>query len=107
MGGCIPSVAGSRGVSSTAGAFLKQSGSAVALQRQKCYLAFVAQRKRSTASVPALRRENVETERLNLYVPTDVATGLRVRCAETRRSISDGVTEALRLWLQQEKKTRR
>ena len=70
-------------------------------------MAFVAQRKRSIPSAPALRREDVETERLNLYIPMEVATALRVRCAETRRSISDGVTEALRLWLEQERKPRR
>ena len=70
-------------------------------------MAFVAQRKRSIGSPPALRRENVEMERLNLYIPMEVATALRVRCAETRRSVSDGVTEAVRLWLQQKKKPRR
>ena len=67
----------------------------------------MARRKQPPASSPALRRENVNTERLNLYIPMDVATALRVRCAETRRSISDGVTEALRFWLAHEGKTKR
>jgi hypothetical protein len=54
-----------------------------------------------------LRRENVETERMNLYIPAEVATALRVRCAETRRSISDGVTEALLAWLERERAGKR
>jgi hypothetical protein len=67
----------------------------------------MARRKQAAASPPALRRENVETERLNLYIPMELATALRVRCAETRRSISDGVTEALRFWLAHEGKAKR
>jgi plasmid stability protein len=67
----------------------------------------MAPRKRLPTSPPALRRENVETERLNLYIPADLAMALRVRCAETRRSISDGVTDALRVWLERKDKRKR
>jgi len=67
----------------------------------------MARRKQPPASSRALRRENVETERLNLYIPMEVATALRVRCAETRRSISDGVTEALLVWLERERTGKR
>jgi hypothetical protein len=67
----------------------------------------MASKKRAAGSPPALRRENVETERVNVYIPTDVVMALRVRCAETRRSISDGVTDALRAWLEQERKGKR
>ena len=67
----------------------------------------VVRKKQRSETPPALRRENVETERLNLYIPMEVATALRVRCAETRRSISDGVTEALLFWLESQKKPRR
>jgi len=67
----------------------------------------MAGKKRAKGSPPALRRENVETERVNVYIPTDVVTALRVRCAETRRSISDGVTDAIRAWLAPEGKGKR
>lgn len=66
-------------------------------------MAFVPRKKQPQRARPALRRENVQTERLNLYIPAEVATALRVRCAETRRSISDGVTEALLDWLQRQR----
>lgn len=67
----------------------------------------MAQEKRPASSPPALRRENVQTERVNVYIPTEVVTALRVRCAETRRSISDGVTDAIREWLKGSGKTSR
>lgn len=55
-----------------------------------------AERKPSRAS--RLRRD-VGGERLAIYLPPDVSEELRVRCARERRSISDAVTEAVRLWL--------
>jgi len=67
----------------------------------------MARKKKPPAAPPALRRENVETERLNTYIPTELALAVRVRCAETRRSVSDGVTEALRAWLGHDRKRRR
>jgi hypothetical protein len=52
---------------------------------------------------PALRRKNdVEMERLNVHVPKEDATSLRVRCARERRSIADGVTAAIRDWVKKE-----
>jgi hypothetical protein len=45
-----------------------------------------------------LRRE-ASGERVVAYVPTDLATDLRVACARSRRSMSDAVTEALAMWL--------
>jgi hypothetical protein len=67
----------------------------------------MARKKTAAAAPPALRRENVETERVNVYIPSNVVTALRVRCAETRRSISDGVTDAIRAWLESEGKGKR
>ena len=37
-------------------------------------------------------------ERLTVYVPPELAEALRVTCAQERRSLSEAVTEALRLW---------
>jgi hypothetical protein len=61
--------------------------------------------KRATTKTPAtaapasrLRREE-SGERVVAYVPTDLATDLRVTCARSRRSMSDAVTEALTMWL--------
>lgn len=55
-----------------------------------------AERKPSRAS--RLRRE-ISGERVAIYLPSDVAEELRVRCARERRSISDAVTEAVSGWL--------
>lgn len=38
-------------------------------------------------------------ERVTVYLPPDVATELRVRCAQDRRSLSDAITEATEVWL--------
>jgi hypothetical protein len=53
------------------------------------------------AKRPRLRAEE-RGERLNLYVPSDLATKLRVRCAVERRSLSDAVVAALEAWLKEE-----
>jgi hypothetical protein len=45
-----------------------------------------------------LRRDE-RGERVSAYVPPEMAEALRVRCARERRSVSDAMTEALRLWL--------
>ncbi len=50
------------------------------------------------------RRDEVG-ERLVAYVPPELATELRVRCARERRSISDAVTAAVQLWAQSAKST--
>jgi len=39
-------------------------------------------------------------ERVVAYVPPELAQALRVRCVEDRRSLSDAVTEAIRLLLE-------
>jgi len=40
-------------------------------------------------------------ERLTIYIPTDLAEEVRVRCAKGRRSLSDAGTEAFSLWMNQ------
>lgn len=53
------------------------------------------------AGDPAPEPEPKKTERrerLVVYVPRDLATTLRVRCAEQRQSLSDATTEALERW---------
>lgn len=37
-------------------------------------------------------------ERVVVYLPTDLATDLRVRCARERRSLSDAMTAAVEAW---------
>lgn len=37
-------------------------------------------------------------ERTVVYLPADLATELRVRCARERRSLSDAVTAAVEAW---------
>lgn len=44
------------------------------------------------------RGRRARGERLVVYVPEELATRLRVRCAEERRSLSEAVTEALEAW---------
>ena len=39
-------------------------------------------------------------ERMVTYLPPELATELRVRCARERRSLSDAVTVAVAEWLQ-------
>jgi hypothetical protein len=53
------------------------------------------------AKRPRLRADE-RGERLNCYVPADLATKLRVRCAVERRSLSDAVVAALEAWLKEE-----
>lgn len=56
--------------------------------------------KASPPAAPASRlRRDESGERVVAYVPTDLATDLRVTCARSRRSMSDAVTEALTMWL--------
>jgi hypothetical protein len=53
-----------------------------------------------TQDAPTSRlRRDESGERVVAYVPTDLATDLRVTCARSRRSMSDAVTEALTMWL--------
>ena len=49
----------------------------------------------------ASRLRRVERgERVAVYLPAEIAEALRVRCARERRSASDAVTEAVRMWLE-------
>lgn len=58
-------------------------------------------RESSAKLVSRLRRDE-SGERVSVYLPPDMATELRVRCARERRSVSDGVTEAIGAWLASE-----
>jgi hypothetical protein len=54
-----------------------------------------------TGRVPGasrLRRESLG-DRVTVYLPPELAEGLRVRCARERRSVSDAVTEAVFAWM--------
>lgn len=42
-------------------------------------------------------------ERIHVRIPSDLATALRVRCAEGRKSLAEGVAEAIRVWIKFEK----
>lgn len=44
-------------------------------------------------------RRTEKTDRLTIYIPSDVAMKLRVYCAVNRCTQSDKVTEALRAWI--------
>ena len=48
-------------------------------------------------STSKLRRAELG-ERTVVYLPADLATELRVRCARERRSLSDAVTAAVEAW---------
>ncbi len=49
------------------------------------------------ASASRLRRAELG-ERMVVYLPPELATELRVRCARERRSLSDAVTAAVETW---------
>lgn len=49
------------------------------------------------SSSSRLRRAELG-ERVVVYLPPDLATELRVRCARERRSLSDAVTAAVEAW---------
>lgn len=53
--------------------------------------------KASPASTSRLRRAELG-ERMVVYLPPELATELRVRCARERRSLSDAVTAAVEAW---------
>lgn len=55
-------------------------------------------RTRPPASASRMRRAELG-ERMVIYLPTEAATALRVRCAQERRSLSDAVTAAVEAWL--------
>lgn len=54
-------------------------------------------RKAPPASTSRLRRAELG-ERMVVYLPPELATELRVRCARERRSLSDAVTAAVEAW---------
>jgi hypothetical protein len=59
----------------------------------------VPQPRRPSARRPSSRQRRGEAgERIVIYIPTELATDLRVRCARERRSLSDAVTTALEKW---------
>ena len=54
-------------------------------------------RVRAVATASKLRRTELG-ERMVVYLPPELATELRVRCARERRSLSDAVTAAVEAW---------
>jgi hypothetical protein len=56
-----------------------------------------APERRAPPSPSKLRRTELG-ERLVVYLPPELATELRVRCARERRSLSDAVTAAVEAW---------
>lgn len=42
-------------------------------------------------------------ERIHVRIPVDLATKLRVKCAEERKALADGVAEAIRGWVEPRK----
>lgn len=54
-------------------------------------------RKAPPPSSSRLRRAELG-ERMVVYLPPELATELRVRCARERRSLSDAVTAAVEAW---------
>jgi hypothetical protein len=57
----------------------------------------VAAEEKKPASSSRLRRAELG-ERMVVYLPPELATELRVRCARERRSLSDAVTAAVEAW---------
>lgn len=55
-------------------------------------------RVRPVARSSRLRRSELG-ERMVIYLPPELATELRVRCARERRSLSDATTAAVEAWL--------
>lgn len=55
---------------------------------------------RAFAGAGTARRHEERGERLGVYVPPELAEGLRIECARRRRSLSDAVAEALAMWLE-------
>ena len=53
----------------------------------------------SGADSSKLRRPS-RGDRISAYLPPNMAEELRVRCARERRSVSDAVTEAIKVWLE-------
>lgn len=56
-----------------------------------------AEEAKAPASSSRLRRAELG-ERVVVYLPPELATELRVRCARERRSLSDAVTAAVEAW---------
>jgi hypothetical protein len=63
------------------------------------FVAATPKRSKPATSASRLRREDIESERLNVHVPTAVAKRVREAAFRERRSVSDAVTEALEHWL--------
>lgn len=50
------------------------------------------------------RADGPDTDRIgSIYLPKVLATDLRVRCAQSRQSLSDAITEAVTMWLSNSK----
>ena len=59
---------------------------------------FIAGDAAKTTRGSRLRREE-SGERVAVYLPPELVTALRVRCAQERRSVSDAITEAVSAWV--------
>jgi len=80
----------------------KRRPSAEGFQLPKKTIVPEAEAARFTGEQPVreskLRRAELG-ERLTIYLPPELAKDLRLRCVTERRSVSDGVTEAVHTWL--------
>jgi hypothetical protein len=56
---------------------------------------------RARGTVP--RKRGPDVARVVAYMPRELGDRLNVHCAATRRTVSDGVIEAVRQWLDQMK----
>lgn len=67
-----------------------------------CYDAVVADtpRKRRTSRL----RNDSRGEKVAVYLPPEVVTELKVRCAVERRSLSDAVSTAVQAWLKRRRR---
>lgn len=61
----------------------------------------MASRRKAQKRIPA----DDGLERIHVRIPADLATALRVRCAEGRKSLAEGVTEAILGWIKSERPT--
>ncbi len=68
---------------------------------------FVSGKRAVAATSARLRRDGVgDCERLNVYIPSEIAASVRERAFRERRSLSDAVSDALESWLKKHSSTK-